>query len=84
MSREGVVDGHTVTDILLDTGCSQTVVRSDLVLAEKRIEGDAITIRCAHGDTVLYPIAEVEVVVDGIPLQVEAAVSDTCVGVAGH
>ena len=37
----------------------------------------AVTIRCAHGDTVLYPLAEVEMVVDGIPLQVEAAVSDT-------
>jgi len=35
MSREGVVEGHIVTDILLDTGSSQTVVRSDLVPAEK-------------------------------------------------
>lgn len=53
------------------------MVKSDLVPTAKRVEGDAVTIRCAHGDTVLYPLAEVEMVVDGIPLQVEAAVSDT-------
>ena len=77
VSREGLVEGQAVTDILLDTGCSQTLVKSDLVPTAKRVEGDAVTIRCAHGDTVLYPLAEVEMVVDGIPLQVEAAVSDT-------
>ena len=32
---------------------------------------------CAHGDTVLYPLALVQVKVDGYCLEVEAAVSDT-------
>ena len=77
MLREGLVEGQAVTGVLLDTGCSQTLVKSDLVPTAKRVEGDAVTIRCAHGDTVLYPLANVELVVDGIPLQVEAAVSDT-------
>ena len=77
MSREGLVEGQAVTDILLDTRCSQTLVKSDLVPTAKRVEGDAVTIRFAYGDTVLYPLPEVEMVVDGIPLQVEAAVSDT-------
>lgn len=78
MSREGEVEGQPVSDILLDTGCSQTLVRSDLVPDKKLVEGDAVTIRCAHGDTVLYPIAKVGMVVDGMHLQeVEAAVSDT-------
>ncbi len=45
--------------------------------AAKVVEGDAVAIRCAHGDTVLYPMALVAMVVDGIPLQVEAAVSET-------
>ena len=71
------MEGPAVTDVLLDTGWSQTLVKSDLVPTTKRVEGDAVTIRCAHGDTVLYPLANVELVVDGIPLQVEAAVSDT-------
>ncbi len=45
--------------------------------AAKVVEGDAVAIRCAHGDTVLYPMALVAMVVDGIPLQVKAAVSET-------
>ena len=71
------MEGQAVTDVLLDTGCSQTLVKSELVPTTKQVEGDVVTIHCAHGDTVLYPLANVELVVDGIPLQVEAAVSDT-------
>lgn len=41
------------------------------------MEWDAVTIRCAHGDSVLYPLAKIAMVVDGIPLQVDVAVSDT-------
>ena len=44
----------------VDTGCSRTKVRQDLVPEGKIIEGDAVTIRCAHGDTVLYPVAQLE------------------------
>ena len=75
--RPGVVEGQYVDDILLDTGCSKTLVRKNLVPSEKLQEGDAVTIRCAHGDTVLYPIADVEMEVGGRRIQVEAAVSDT-------
>ncbi len=77
VSREGWVEAHQVADILLDTGCSRTLVRSDLVPADKLLEGEAVTIRCAHGDTVLYPLAEVSIQVGGVPLLVEAAVSET-------
>ena len=52
-------------------------MKSELVPTTKQVVGGVVTIRCAHGDTVLYPLANVELVVDGIPLQVEAAVSDT-------
>ena len=36
-----------------------------------------VSIKCAHGDTVLYPLAVVDMEVEGIPVQVEAAVVDT-------
>ena len=43
----------------------------------KVIEGEAVTIRCAHGDVVLYPLAEVGVEVDGKVIKVDAAVSES-------
>ena len=51
------------------------MVRQDLVPEGKITEGDSVTIRCTHGDTVLYPVAQLELEVDGLPLCVEAAVS---------
>ena len=75
--RHGVVEGQYVRDVVLDTGCSRTLVREDLVPSQKMQEGEAVTIRCAHGDTVLYPLAEVKMEIDGRQIQVEAAVSNT-------
>ena len=65
VKRKGVVEGTPVERILLDTGCSKTLVRQDLIPKKKILDGEAVTIRCAHGDTVLYPVAQVQVVVDG-------------------
>ena len=42
-----------------------------------RQEGSAVAIRCAHGDTVLYLLAEISVKIDGQPINIEAAVSNT-------
>jgi len=53
------------------------MVREDLVQGGQHLEGDAVNIRCAHGDTVLYSLAKLELRVDGLPLSVEAAVSKT-------
>ena len=75
ITRGGVVEGRFVTDILLDTGCSRTLVKKDLVPPGKIREGEAVTIRCAHGDTVLYPLAEVDMELQGMKIKVEAAVS---------
>ena len=36
-----------------------------------------MSIRCMHGDTVLYPLADVQLVVEGIPVKVEAAVAES-------
>ncbi|KAL5517748.1 hypothetical protein EMCRGX_G003357 [Ephydatia muelleri] len=74
-TRAGLVEGRKVNDIVLDTGCSKTLVHHDLVLQKKLLPGEAVTIQCAHGDNVLYPVANVNLVVDGVPLVVESAVS---------
>ena len=50
-------------EILLDTGCSQSLVRREFVLAERILDGEAVAIRCAHGDTILYPMADIRVVI---------------------
>ena len=73
--RRGCVEGQEVQGILLDTGCTRTMVHADLVPPEKFLEGDTVTIKCAHGDTVLYPLANVDMEVDGQRVTVEAAVS---------
>ena len=50
---KGVVDGQFVNDIVLDTGCSRTLVRGDLVGEENCKPGEKVTVQCAHGDIVL-------------------------------
>ena len=75
--RSGLVEGKKVNKILLDTGCSRTMVHKTWVPPHKLKEGNAVTIRCAHGNTVLYPLADVNMEVDGLPITVEAAVSET-------
>ena len=59
--RRGSVEGVAVSDIPLDTGCTQTMVQRNLVGSAKFIEGVATTVRCVHGDNVLYPLADVVV-----------------------
>lgn len=73
----GVVEGKEVHNILLDTGCSRTLVHQDLIPESKIQESEVIAIRCAHGDTVIYPLAEISMEVEGRKITVEAAVSDT-------
>ena len=74
LQRKGQVEGREVNDIVLDAGCSKTIVHHNLVPQTKLLPWEAVTIRCAHGDNVLYPLANVDLVVDGVPLTVEAAV----------
>ena len=71
------MEGQQVSKVLLDTGCSRTMVRRELVHPEKLLEGEAVTIRCAHGDMVLYPLAKIGMEVNGHHLDMEVAVSDT-------
>ena len=59
------MEGQEVQDILLDTGCTRTMVHADLVPPHKFLEGDSVIIKCAHSDVVLYPLANVDMEVDG-------------------
>ena len=75
MYKAGKVEGQEVTNILLDTGCSRTMVRRNLVAMEKVIVVKVATITYAQGDTKLHPLALAEVELDGVHIQVEAALS---------
>ena len=60
----GFVDSQFV-DIVLDTGCSRTLVRSDPVREDRLSLEKSVTVQCAHGDFVEYPVATVEINVQG-------------------
>uniref|UniRef100_A0A1X7UQR1 Peptidase A2 domain-containing protein n=1 Tax=Amphimedon queenslandica TaxID=400682 RepID=A0A1X7UQR1_AMPQE len=77
MSRSSVLVERTrVKDIVLDTGFTRTMVRCDLVPEDKLIELEAVAVRCAHGDTVLNPLAEEEMELGSDRMVVTAAVAD--------
>ena len=60
-----------------DASDYDTMVHQSFVSEDKIQDGEAVAIRCAHGDTVLYPIARISLEVEGKPIEVEAAVSET-------
>ena len=70
------VNGLPADDIILDTGCSQTLVHSRFVSDSDLLE-DQIELRCAHGDSIAYPIAKVSVQIGEQNYHVRAAVSST-------
>ena len=51
--KQGIMEEKSVDKIVLDTGCSRTLVQKDLVPKGKFKEGEAVAIQCAYGDTVL-------------------------------
>ena len=53
LQKAGLVVGRMVEDIVLDIGCSKTFIHHTLVPKEKMLQGEAIAIRCAHGDNAL-------------------------------
>ena len=52
------------------------MVHHSLVGEEKLLNGEAVTVRCARGDTTLYPLAEVDMELEGVQIRVKAAVAD--------
>ena len=73
----GKVEGKSTDDILLDTGCSQTMVHMDFVMPGSVSKTQEVTILCAHGEAVSYPIAVVNMEIDGVKIRVKAAVCKT-------
>jgi len=63
-----------MTELLLDTGCSKTMIEASLVPAEKIDKVKVISMQCAHGDIKQYPIAIVQIEVNGKTYPVSAAV----------
>ena len=50
---------------------------SERVDSSRQVLGrEMVSIRCLHGDTVLYPLADVQLVMEGITVKVEAAVAE--------
>ena len=73
----GVVNDFLVDDLLLDTGCSKTIVHRDLVGGEQWLEGKSIIIQYVHGDAIAYTLAAMELEIQWKSVLVNAAVSDT-------
>ena len=74
--RRGVVDGVYIKDILLDTGASRSMIREDILPPDHRVDGE-VTIRCAHGDMVAYPLTAIAVDIGSRRFVVKAGVSRT-------
>ena len=72
---QGKVEGKQV-ELLLDTGCSKSLIDASLVPPEKIHQGENVTMQCAHGDIKTYPTASVEVEVDGKIYTLKAAVAE--------
>ena len=73
--RDGKVEGVEVNCICIDTGCSQSLVRRSLVPGVN-ILSERTETRCVHGDVVPYPLAMVNVVVDGRELVIKAGLAE--------
>ena len=82
LCRSGQIGDITVYNIVLDTGCSRTMVREDLVLEGQYMQSPSNVLMLRN--TALYPVAKVELKVDGLPLRVEAAVSQTLPSFVRH
>ena len=72
-----MIEGSVLSNVILDTGCSQTMVWQDLVPSRQKMVSEAVTVRCAHGDTALYALAEVEMELECVKLNVKVAVSES-------
>jgi predicted aspartyl protease len=72
---KGEVEDKIVEDMLLDTGCSQMLVRQELV-PEDKLTNRQVSIRCAHGDILEYPVADVQIRMCDKEFTVKAGVSD--------
>jgi predicted aspartyl protease len=73
ITRAGTVEGRAVERIILDTGCARTMVRQELIPHAPQV--GQVSIRCAHGDTKIYPLARVRIGNGDVENTIEVAVS---------
>ena len=73
--QQGTIN-NLPSKILLDTGTTQSMVHKDFI-SDGDILEEHTTIRCAHGDSVAYPLATIIVQVGRTRVVVKAAVSST-------
>lgn len=72
----GKIQGIPV-EMLVDTGCSYTLVQRGFVPDECVIEGETVALQCAHGDVTSYQVVEVDMVIEGVKKTVRVGVSDS-------
>ena len=60
LTLKGEVEGNIVED-MLNTGCSQTLVRQLELVTEDKLTSRRASICCAHGGILQYPIADVQI-----------------------
>ena len=77
VTRSGAVEGTVVHDIVLDTGCTQTMVHKALVPRPQTVPGETVPVRCSHGDVTFYPLANVRLCIQGTEFTIRAALSPT-------
>ena len=73
----GMVNGHEVNDIVLDTGCSHTMIHQDLLPTNQPLLPGSAQVLCAHSDIIVYPLAQVLITVNWLTKPVVPAVSKT-------
>ena len=72
--QDGTVDGRPVK-MLVDTGCTRTIVASTVVRKSKVTPKNKVPILCVHGDTCLYPTARVKLMCGNWEKEMEVAVA---------
>ncbi len=72
--RWGKVDKKPI-QMLIDTGCDTTMVRSDQLHPSKVDNTRTVPVLCVHGDQVAYPTAEVELCLDGLAKEATVVVT---------
>ena len=64
-----------VDNVVLDTGCNQTMVRLSLVPEERLVAGATTSLKGTHGDVMACLLADVQMEVGGTTMSVRATVS---------
>ena len=75
VSRKGTVEDHDVPDIILDTETCRTRSGRAWCHLRRWFKGE-VHIRCAHGNSVSYPLAKLNIGVGGKTYTLETAVAE--------